>query len=79
MAEVSARNVMHPVEVLHDEWVAQAELSHVTCAFLIGKFGEAFGAEDRNQGSPGRMRITTNTTMDTPTTVSAPKARRRAT
>ena len=36
------------------------------------------GPKIATSGSPGRMRMTTKTMIDTPTIVSAPKASRRA-
>ena len=52
--KIAAQDVLHPVQVLHPQRVAQAEVSHVVRALVLGELGEALGAEDRDQRIAGQ-------------------------
>ena len=51
-AEVAAHDVAEPMEVLHDEWIAETEIGHVAGALGLGQLGEALGAKNRDKRIP---------------------------
>ena len=47
--EVTPGNVLDPMQILHEKWIAQPELRHIMCSLRLAELGEALGAEDGNQ------------------------------
>src|SRR5207248_11236930 len=48
-AEIAAHDVAEPMEILHDERIAETEIGHVAGALDLGEFGEALGAKNRDK------------------------------